>query len=125
MKKTLSIIFFLTVWLTCQSQNIPFSLVSPSFQDEPLVMLDQQNEFLFEMPYQHTGEGQILFSDKVEYQNNGIAIQIGGGFEMCLTFTSDCQWIASYDLFLNHNWQEGFVFVIAEDVIMLNSKEDE
>jgi len=115
MKRILSIIFFLTVWFTCQSQS--FSLVSPSFQDEPLVMLDNNGEFLFEQPYQ-SSSSQFLSFDRIEHYNNEIKINLGGSYVMCLSLTNDCEWIAKYDLYQDWNWMEGFVFVIAEDVVM-------
>lgn len=115
MKRVFSIIFFLTVWLTCQSQN--FSLVSPSFQDEPLVMLDNQGEFLFEQPYQST-QSQFLSFDRIKHYNNEIEISLGGSYVMCLSLTEDCEWIGKYDLYQDRIWVEGFVFIIAEDVIM-------
>lgn len=115
MKRVFSIIFFLTVWFTCQSQS--FSLISPSFQDEPLVMLDNQGEFLFEKPYQ-TSNSEYLPYTRIVHQDNEIGINLGGSYVMCLSLTEDCQWISKYDLYQDWNWVEGFVFIIAEDVIM-------
>lgn len=115
MKRIFSILFFLTVWFTCQSQT--FNFVSLSLQEEePLVMLDNQGEFLFEQPYKVT-QSQFLSFDRIRHYNNEIEINLGGSYVMCLSLTEDCQWIAKYDLYQDWNWVEGFTF-IAEDVIM-------
>ncbi len=121
MKKYLLVTFFVLTWFICVGQTQPFSLVSPSNETEPIVMFDNCGEFLFEYPCEYA---ESVYTDKVNHFDNCTEVQFGG-FIYVLNYSQDCQWIASYDLFNQDNWLEGFVFIIAEDIILLNSKNDE
>lgn len=121
MKKIFSISFFVLTWFVCVGQTQPFSLVSPSNESEPIVMFDNSGEFLFEYPYQYS---ESVYTDKVNHFDNCTEVRFGG-FTYILNYSQDCQWISSYDLFNQNHWLEGFVFIIAEDVILLNSMKDE
>lgn len=121
MKKYLMIPFFLLTWFVCVGQSQPFNLVSPSNEVEPFIMLDECGEFLFEYP---CCTGMPIYTDKVSHFDNCTEVQFGG-FTYVLNYSQDCQWVASYDLFNQNSWLEGFVFIIAEDIILLNQISNE
>lgn len=117
MKKYIVIPFFVLTWFVCIGQ--PFSLVSPSYQDEPLIMLDNQGDFLVETPYNTSY--YWVSSDMINHTDNCVEVTLGGS-QYFLRYSEDCQWISAYDLYYNNEWVEGFVFIIAEDIIMYNDE---
>lgn len=121
MKKYISIPFFILSWFVCVGQTQPFSLISPSNEGEPVVMFDNCGDFLFEYPCEYS---EPINTDKVIHYDDCTEVRFGG-FNYVLNYSQDCKWIKSYDLFNQDRWLEGFVFIIAEDIIMYGEPDKE
>lgn len=119
MKKILIITYFILAWFTCQSQeyNYNFDLISFSKTKDPLVSLDADGNFLFELPNEYGNEivlpyNQILYlNESIELKNNDCTVIIYP--------SKDCMWIDKYVVFRGKELQYEYEFVITEDVIML------